>query len=217
MRSLCLVAAIGMFASAECAAAATVPWASPAYAMPQDKNSCSANGFGADFALGLFVDRQRADVIILSIMPSFGGLSLSKTGRAELTVTFSDRVLKLAGEVDAGMSDKGHGTFSGAIPAGETPEWIHELTASTTATLTVTGQVGSPQPVLLQGSSAAIDKMEKCIAANGFAGVPLPFKSPSNATAPRVSGCLVYGDRPTLEGKLLKRMKDVIEGPQTVP
>ena len=216
MRSLSLIAIVAILGSALPAAAAA-PWASPAYAMPQDKNSCSANGFGADFALGLFVDRQRSEVVTLSIMPSYGGLPLSKLGPAELTVTFSDRVLKLAGQVDAGQSDKGHGTFSGAIPAGETPEWLHELTASTTATLTVTGQAGPPQPVALLGSSAAIDKMEKCIAANAFAGVPLPFKSPSNAPAPHVSGCLTYGDRPTLDGKLLKRMKDVIEGPQPFP
>ena len=59
--------------------------------------------------------------------------------------------------------------------------------------------------------------MERCIKAQGFAGVPLPFKAASNAPAPQVGGCLSYGDHVTLEGTLFGRKIDGEDGSTTIP
>ena len=192
-------------------------WTQPALESPDPPGTCSASGFGLapdNVTISLFLDKARPGTLVLTLNmwndPDKTDLSAIP---ARATITLADGTLDLRGLVrrSANLPDE----FTADVDAVVVPSLLHGLTAgSTPPTAGITGRA-IPQRINPQGSSKAIDRMQRCIQSKGFASAPAPFRGLSTNQQHDVPGCLRYGDDVTLAGTLVKRSQSV-NGEDTV-
>ena len=163
--------------------------------------ACNVIGLGiGDTSLALVIDRQRPATIQLYLGPP-DGVPPFPAALAVVTFAFSDHItLKAQGR---GFNDGYQNGFRADLSPADLPQWIHELTAASTVTMTT--PVRPSLHVSLDGSSQGIDNLERCVVSAGIGGVSAPFRAAPGATVPPQKQCFAYGDVVTLDGTITRR------------